>query len=98
MVSFKTRIERAEQAMGSVMQPGQLPEDYLITCFDRANDDQGNELPIIEMAGIFRQVDEDEDSFLQRVLKTVCVGQPLGVKPMLIAHRQAPKESEHVVN
>lgn len=96
VASIRTRVERLEQAQGSIMAPGQLPEKQFIACFDPETDRQGNHLPVIEMGGIFRLHDETEDDFFDRVLKTVCAGKPVGYKPVLIARRMAPMEVEHV--
>ena len=91
--NFENRLDRLEQARGNIMAPGQLPEKQLIACFDPEFDRQGNELPVIEMGGLFRLHDETEDDFFDRVLKTVCAGKPVGYIPVLIARRQAPMEA-----
>lgn len=93
--NFENRLDRLEQARGNIMQPGQLPEKQLIACFDPEVDKDGNELPVIEMGGLFRMAGEIEDDFFDRVLKNACVGQPVGFIPVLIAHRQAPVEADN---
>ena len=93
--NFENRLDRLEQARGNIMEPGELPESYLIACFDAKTDDQGRELPIVEIGGIFRLHDGTEDDFKDRVLRTVCKGKPLGFKPVLIARRTAPMAVNH---
>lgn len=90
--TIKTRLDALEQSMGEVMAPGELPESCLIACFDAKTDNKGNELPIVEVGGLFRLAGESEDDLKARALMAACKGKPVGYKPVLFAHRQAPME------
>ncbi|MGD9826042.1 hypothetical protein [Desulfobacter sp.] len=88
--NFENRLDRLEQARGDIMKPGELPETCIIACFDRAKDDHGNELPVVEVGGLFRLAGESEDDLKDRALLAACKGKPVGYKPVLFAHRLAP--------
>ena len=90
--NFENRLDRLEQAKSNIMAPGELPESCLIACFDAKTDNKGNELPIVEVGGLFRLAGESEDDLKARALMAACKGKPVGYKPVLFAHRQAPME------
>ena len=88
MTALRSMITRLKGFETNTMAPGQLPKKYFIICLDQENDSMGNELPVIELGGVHRKPDENEDCFKNRALAEYCAGMPNGTVPYLIAQRQ----------